>query len=559
MTELRPKDVSLYELALSCEPDAHPLQVSPTIFKSIVGTVFDFLVEENISATLWMKLPRGPLWQADVDRFCRSVQSPCSVYQLQNSQAIAAAGSPMPIISSLSLDSVEIPASGRLSTLRLGEPDAEMEDQATGSPLPLIAGTEPIAEFAEFMMAESAVSQCTHVVVPLATETQLRREYFLLMQSPGLRLLILAHRPRSVRSPVVDEPARMVSTSSMRSGALAQDSGEDSQRKHPLLSFCSFEPTTIAQVLYGIHRAISLAQMQNGECADIDSLLMNWEQIVEHPETTLNPRLVSQLFIRQVQRQEDIWHSSTAHRRQAELAAELQLDNEELLNAIRLKDEFLQNVGQQLRTPLTTMKTALTLLNSPNLKPPQRQRYMDLLTKECDRQSSLITSVLDLIQLENAVENTAIQPLRLVDVVPAVVSTYQPLAQEKGVMVAYTIPGTLPAVACASPWLRQIVINLLHNGIKFTPEGGKVWVVATQQGDYVQIEFKDTGIGISTGDLPKIFERFYRVRQAGEDDSGAGLGLSIVQQLLLHSGGSISVKSKPGEGSTFNVLLPIYR
>jgi signal transduction histidine kinase len=108
-------------------------------------------------------------------------------------------------------------------------------------------------------------------------------------------------------------------------------------------------------------------------------------------------------------------------------------------------------------------------------------------------------------------------------------------------------------------WLKQIVINLLHNGIKFTPRGGQVWVRAKQQGDYVQLEIRDTGIGIAPSEIPKIFDRFYRVRQSTDDSSGAGLGLTIVQQLLLHCGGSISVKSKLGEGSTFNVLLPVYR
>jgi len=206
------------------------------------------------------------------------------------------------------------------------------------------------------------------------------------------------------------------------------------------------------------------------------------------------------------------------------------------------------------------MKTALTLLNAPALKPAQRQRYMEMLSQECDRQSALITSVLDLVQLEDVTDQTPMQPLRLTDAVPGVVSTYQPLAQEKGIMLAYTIPEDLPAVSCLGSWLRQIVINLLHNGIKFTPSGGKVWVKAKQQGDFVEIEFRDTGIGIAPAEIPKIFDRFYRVRQnPGEDSGGSGLGLSIVQQLLLRCGGSISVRSKLSEGAIFSVLLPIYR
>jgi signal transduction histidine kinase len=83
-------------------------------------------------------------------------------------------------------------------------------------------------------------------------------------------------------------------------------------------------------------------------------------------------------------------------------------------------------------------------------------------------------------------------------------------------------------------------------------------VRAGLQGDYVQLEFRDTGIGIPSSEIPKVFDRFYRVRPvAGEDPGGAGLGLTIVQQLLLRCGGSVAVKSKLGEGSVFNVLLPI--
>jgi two-component system, OmpR family, phosphate regulon sensor histidine kinase PhoR len=185
---------------------------------------------------------------------------------------------------------------------------------------------------------------------------------------------------------------------------------------------------------------------------------------------------------------------------------------------------------------------------------------MDLLTQECDRQGSLIGSLLDLVSLDQMAERKVLEPLKLADIVPGVVSTYQPLAEEKGVRLAYTVPEDLPPVANLTPWLRQIVVNLLHNGIKFTPKGGQVWVRAKQQGDYIQLEFKDTGVGIPVHEIPKIFDRFYRVRQvSSEDEGGAGLGLTIVQQLLLRCGGSISVKSRPAEGSIFNVLLPIYK
>ncbi|MBD2089791.1 histidine kinase [Microcoleus sp. FACHB-1515] len=441
-------DASLYELATTAE--AVPLQVSPTIFKSMVATLIDVVIDRQINATLWLKLPRGEAWYSEFDRLTASAQS---VYVL---------------------------------------------------------GDKPPT-------AKSIVS--------LDGAVRLRREYFLLVQSPQFTALVLAHRLRVSRSP----------------SEFPDSSEEELERKQSLMAIATCDRAVIDRVVGGLAQVIAGTEAQ--------AALQTTGEI--------DLALVSAWLAKQIQRQAEIWHSSTSSRRQAETAMQLRQENTAMLESLRHKDEFLKTLGQELRTPLTTMKTALSLLGSPTLKPPQRQRYMDMLTQAIDRQSSLITSVLDLVQLEDTRNQPSLQPLRLADVVPGVVSTYQPLAQEKGVMLAYTISEELPPVACLNPWLRQIVINLLHNGIKFTSAGGQVWVKARQQDDFVELEISDTGVGIASSDLHRIFDRFYSVRQSS-DDSGAGLGLSIVQQLLDRCGGSISVKSKPAEGAAFRVLLPIH-
>lgn len=358
------------------------------------------------------------------------------------------------------------------------------------------------------------------IVLPF--DSLLRREYFFIVWSKQFCGLLVGHRAKMTDS-------------------LSSIEEEAPEKKQALMAYLLIDPEIVRNAIAVLQPLTSKPEL----LPELDAF---------------NPRLANQLLTKHIQRQEDLWQRATTHRRQAETANLLQLQNEELLGTIRLKDEFLHNVGQELRTPLTNMKTALTLLNSPSLKPPQKQRYMELLVRECDRQSSLITSLLDLVSLDQMAEQTTIQAVSLMDVVPGVVSTYQPLAEEKGVRLAYTIPENLPAIACLPTWLKQIVINLLHNGIKFTPRGGQVWVRAKQQGEYVQLEFRDTGIGIAQSDIPKIFDRFYRIRQSVEEDmTGAGLGLTIVQKLLLHCGGSITVKSRVGEGSVFNVLLPFYQ
>ncbi|MCY7276363.1 MAG: histidine kinase [Phormidesmis sp. CAN_BIN44] len=480
--------MSLYELAANSEQTPFALQVSPATFKSMMGNLLDLLIEQQISAAVWAKVPHGEAWQTKLDRYCELSDLPQAVYLLKNQRE---------------------EASAQIS-LQLSE-----------------QGEQHLAEH-----------PLIHSIV-LAPENQLRRKYFLLIWSEQFCCLLMAHRVRS--SQIAIEPS-------------ANGQEEPPDRKQSLNVLFSLDQGMIQQFLAQL--SLELPTDSDGS---IDKRAP-WETLINQIQPSLNAALIGQIFTKQMQRQDELWQRSTTYRKQAELASLLQMQNEELLTAIRLKDEFLNNVGQELRTPLTNMKTAMTLLNSPNLKAPQKQRYMDLLVKECDRQSSLITSLLDLVSLDQMAEQTTIQSLKLSDVVPGVVSTYQPLAEEKGVRLAYTVPEDLPPVACLSMWLKQIVINLLHNGVKFTPTGGQVWVRAKQQGDYVQLEFRDTGIGIAANEIPKIFDRFYRVRQTiAEDTGGSGLGLTIVQQLLLHCGGSISVKSRIGEGSTFNVLFPIYR
>ncbi len=510
-------DLSLYEIALNSEQSSLLLQINPASLKSVVGSFIDLLTEQKIPAIVWAKLPRGEVWQSDLEHYSLLSFSQ-GVYQFKTQRDEG--GDDVAMVSTTIVPS-------HLTT-----------DSTSLPPKP----------------EDSIVS------LKLQPDSPLRRDYFLLVWSTRFQGMIFSHRPRSAQL------ARVGHTTEAGHGTEQEHASEEGQeRRQHLLALCSFERETVKRVLHGIEQALlskngTDAAIVTNKDLTLEALIQQWQQkIAEIPPVAPDVFMLGQLFTRQLQRQDEIWQRYSNYRKQAEMVEVLQLQNEELSNSVRSRDDFLNNVGQELRTPLTTIKTALTLLNSPNLKPPQRQRYMDLIAKECDRQSSLITSLLDLVHLEQVSEHSTLQAVKLIDVVPGVVSTYQPVAEEKGVMLAYTVPADLPPVSCMSNWLKQIVINLLHNGIKFTPTGGQVWVRAKQQGDYVQLEFRDTGIGIPANEIPKIFERFYRVRQSIEESSGAGLGLTIVQQLLLHCGGSISVKSKVGEGTTFVVLLPIHR
>ena len=370
-----------------------------------------------------------------------------------------------------------------------------------------------------------AISGNSQVVpVQLSASSQLQRECFLIVVSDQLSGLIVACQPEST---VLDR-----------------------SKSQSLDMICTFERRVIQRVVAGIKEVVAIASPTPEE------LIGRLETQFSLLSTPDEKALLTHLLVKQVQRTEDKLQLLTTSEPEFPSKTATAIPpsaNDDLRN----KDELLKRVVQELRTPLTNMKTALKLLDSPQLKPAQRQRYTQLLNTECDRQISLMAGLQEIVQLDSEPELTALPPVQLAAIVPGVVSTYQPLAQEKGIQLGYTVPRDLPCVFCLETWLRQIVINLLHNSLKFTPTGGQVQVRATLQGEYLQLGFSDTGIGIATNEIPRIFDSFYRGRSTPSDNTGAGLGLTIVQQLLLRCGGSISVTSRLGEGSNFKVLLPI--
>ena len=262
----------------------------------------------------------------------------------------------------------------------------------------------------------------------------------------------------------------------------------------------------------------------------------------------LIPQLI-QLLDSAVQQQQHL-------QRQSLNLEELQQTNAELKQSLEFKDGFMKIVSERLCTPLTNIKTAIQLLRSPRIKEGQKARYWDVLLSECDQQASLINSLMELTSIEESTPELDFSPVALFDLVPGVVSTYQAVAQEKGIMLAYTVPSALPKVNFPAVSLKTILVKLIENGIQCTPDGGKIWFIASANGQYVQIEVRDTGIGIPPDSIPKIFDRFYRVPRAKMQISGVGLGLTIVQTLLLQAGGAISVRSQMGLGTTFTLMLP---
>ena len=439
--------------------------VSPATLLSLAASVMEVLVEEQISATLWLKLPPGNIWYSPIRRYHEQVRVPNSTYVCHTQKT------------------------------RL--------DRLSQQGFPMV----PVQ------------------IVP----RQLKREYFLLVLSPQFSCWISVRRPR------------------MR--------GQNNNSQ--IESFISFEEGRIQNMLDrlkgSITQSMGLTSVQPQSQTTNSDLLTNWDSLFMCPPAP-NPLLIGQLVAKIVQ-QLDATRSSTINQRITKLTEE----KKELSNSLSRKNDLFSSTCQELSKPVTEMKVILSsLMNPPPLTPQQRRNYLEKLNSNCDRHSKLIKDLLELEQLERSESQAVLKPLPLDKIVPGVVSTYQHRVQEKGIRLYCKVSNDLPPILCSSAWVTQIVLKLLDNSIKFTLADGQIWVKASKQGGYVQLEFSDTGIGISRNDSQRIFDRFYRGHSAfNEDPNAVGLGLTIVKQMLLRCGGSISVQNRLGGGSTFYVRFPI--
>ena len=237
-------------------------------------------------------------------------------------------------------------------------------------------------------------------------------------------------------------------------------------------------------------------------------------------------------------------------------------DTTELRRLERLRQEFVANVSHELKTPLSVIKVCVeTLLDSAMDDPQHRRQFLEQLNGQSNRLHALILDLLSLARIESGEELFDFQPVAVPDVVEACVERHRPRADAKGQVFDIVPPAGEEALVvwADEEALEQILDNLLDNAVKYTPEGGRVSVCWRREGQQVCLEVADTGIGIPPSDLPRIFERFYRVDKArSREMGGTGLGLSIVKHLAQAMRGSVRAASRPGQGTTFTVCLPAH-
>ncbi|MEF2247582.1 MULTISPECIES: two-component system histidine kinase PnpS [unclassified Paenibacillus] len=225
----------------------------------------------------------------------------------------------------------------------------------------------------------------------------------------------------------------------------------------------------------------------------------------------------------------------------------------------RMRSEFVANVSHELKTPIAAVKGfAETLLGGAVKDEETARSFLQIIFDESDRLNRLIGDILELSKIESRRVPLMFSPVELDSFVSKTMTLLEAEATMKGIELCSKIqPGLY--VEADEDRLRQIVMNLLSNGINYTPDGGKVTLsIHAINDDLLSIQISDTGIGIPKKDLPRIFERFYRVDKARSRSSGGtGLGLSIVKHLVELHKGTITVTSTTGVGTTFTIILPV--
>jgi two-component system phosphate regulon sensor histidine kinase PhoR len=230
-------------------------------------------------------------------------------------------------------------------------------------------------------------------------------------------------------------------------------------------------------------------------------------------------------------------------------------DITELRKLETVRNDFVANVSHELRTPLTSMVGYLdTLLESDIKDPETRDRFLKIIKEETDRLSILIKDLLNLSKIES--QTFDLEKDNLKKVLDKVINLLKKNAANKNIDFKVEIPKNLPLVYMVREQIKQVMINLIDNAIKYTQEGGEVKVKVEAEGDKVYISVKDNGIGIPATDQERIFERFYRVDKARSRAlGGTGIGLSIVRNIIKQHGSDIRVKSREGSGSEFSFYL----
>lgn len=225
---------------------------------------------------------------------------------------------------------------------------------------------------------------------------------------------------------------------------------------------------------------------------------------------------------------------------------------EEITKREQLKNQFIASVSHELRTPLTAIKGwAVTLGGSLDNK-REMQEGLAIIEKESDRLTSLVEELLDFSKLEAGKLTLTKDMVKVEELLTAITKMVTPRAGRQGITLNLTLADNLPELEADANRLRQVLLNLLDNSLKFTPAGGTIDITAQQDNSVLHIKIRDSGVGIAAEHLPKVKEKFYK----GSASSGSGLGLAICEEIIKLHGGQLTLTSAAGQGTLVEIVLP---
>lgn len=238
---------------------------------------------------------------------------------------------------------------------------------------------------------------------------------------------------------------------------------------------------------------------------------------------------------------------------------QLEHEHTELERVERIRKDFVINVSHELRTPLASIQGYTeTLMDGALADPAHNMRFLGIIRHNAERLARLTEDLLTLSRIEQKRQRLEFTSCAVGSLIEEALDVVKPIAEKKQIHLQLDeAPADLQAW-CDPEAVLQVLSNLLDNAVKYTPEGGRISAGARQTGRFAELYVRDTGIGIPAEDLPRLFERFYRVDKARSRElGGTGLGLSIVKHLVAAQNGAVRVESRPNLGSTFFFTLPL--
>lgn len=240
------------------------------------------------------------------------------------------------------------------------------------------------------------------------------------------------------------------------------------------------------------------------------------------------------------------------------MATQLETTLSELKQAEKMRRDFVANVSHELRTPLTSIRTyAETLSDSPDMPEDMREDFLNVILNESNRMGKIVTDLLDLSRLDSG-GGLKLERFSLERSVREVYTAIALDSERRGQIIDLELQWAMPDITGDRARIEQVLMNIMTNAMKYTPEGGRIHVSCNVRDEYAYVRITDSGHGIPEEDVPHVFDRFYRVDKARSRESGGtGLGLSIANDIVVLHGGRIELTSKLNIGSTFTVVLPV--